>query len=1124
MSKKDFYEQLPRETLSEREDKITKFWKQSKIFEKSVEQRPQDKHYSFLDGPPFVTGIPHWGSLLPRIAKDVIPRYKTMKGYRVRRVWGWDCHGLPIEEKTEKKVGLKNRRDIEKFGIGKFLDACRSYVEEVSSEWGWYVDKIGEWIDFENAYRTMDEDYMESVIWVFKQIYDKGLIYEGVKTLLFCPRCGTPVSKFEIAMDDSYAETEDPAVTVEFPLKYSKTGLGVGVVIENSDGEILMAIRNEKGREKSVGIIGGKAEKGEDMLETVKRECEEEIGIVPEKIELVGSSVDVFEGRLFHTHHFKAFLDEDAEKLQACEEVKDLQWVKKEDIPWEKLHIPTRRCIEDVLNEKPYPEIGEKHPRVAALAWTTTPWTLPANRALVVDESKTYVMIKSKSPDNYYILAKERLEEVLGDDPYEIVDEFLGKELVGLSYEAPYEYYEPNENDWKIYSYKGMVTMDEGTGIVHSAPGFGEIDTEMGLHYELTMMFTVDDEGKFVDKVKDYAGQYVKDADKNIIFDLGEEGKDVLFKVERINHRYPFCYRCETPLLQKSLKSWFINVSKLKDQLLKGNESINWIPEKMVSRFVNNIKDAPDWCISRTRYWATAMPVWRCDKCDEIEVFGSKAEIEERSGQKVESLHRTGVDPIKFECKACKGAEKGEMIRIPEVLDVWVESAAMPYAQIHYPFENEDLFEETFPADYIIEYEGQIRAWFYCMHVISHALKGKNSFKNVVTTGTMAGNDGRKMSKSFGNYSDPRGTIEEYGGDAVRLYLMGSPVMLGDGPNFDEKEIDNQVKTILFPIYNSLKYLQTYAKVHNWEPESLDEPDSADLENILDKWIIARLRQFKSDFEGALEKYEMPPAVREVAPFVSDLSTWYIRRSRDRFVAGDKVALSVLYYVLVELAKIVAPVAPFVAEAVYEKLVLANFEKEPESVHLCLYPEYPELSQSDAELMTQMALLREVASAGLSVRENNSLKLRQPLSEVVVASPDVEFESWMLEILSEELNVKDARALKVSKFNDLDENYQVEAGQSQLRDINGKVKKYTYKLGIDTKLTAELKEEGLLNDFSRQVQNARKKAGCKVGEIVKFEYDATNEVLSSVVEANRKELEEKLKIELVEGSDLAVVS
>lgn len=1125
-------------SISEREDKTNKWWKEKKIFERSIEERPADNQYSFLDGPPFVTGMPHFGHLVGRIAKDVIPRYQTMKGKRVRRVWGWDCHGLPIEEKVEKKLGLKNRREVEKFGINKFLQECFNYVESVSSEWEWYVDKIGEWIDFKNAYKTMHTPYMESVIWVFKQLYEKDLVYEGVKTLLYCTRCGTPVSKFEIAMDDSYADMEDPAITVEFPITTKGTFEGarllawtttpwtmpsnralvvdpnetyVRVKVQKLDIELEKAwlvqeLPQDLRKQKSVQITQAYLEKYKD---------ENGKSVKDARIRKMGDKFT------FTVKYFAGSEKETGQVIEKTEEITKERYV-------ELIKTATKKVVKSryyyPLDKKLTAEIDVYQNNLEGLVVIEVEFpTLKAEKAFkepawfgkeVTDSKGIYPPVIADMPiaavhalnDDYQqephhfeehaqtkevIFAKKRLREVLQDVEYSIVDEFQGKELVGLSYTAPYNYYHPNGNDWKVYEYKGMVTMDEGVGIVHSAPGFGEIDTEMGQKNGLTMMFAVDDEGKFKKEVKDFAGIYVKDADALIIDDLRKKG--VLFKLERITHRYPYCYRCQTPLIQRAQPGWFINVQKIKPLLKKNAQEINWVPPKLQKRFDNNLEDAPDWNISRTRYWATIMPVWKCESCGEQEIFGSIKEIEERSGETVKNLHRDGVDHITFECKKCKG----EMKRIPEVLDVWVESGSMPYGQLHYPFENEELFKYTFPGDYIIEYVAQIRAWFYVMHVISNALQGQNSFKNVVVTGTLAGTDGRKMSKMYGNYPDPKETLERLGGDAIRLYMMGSNIMLGEDPSLSEEEMRSQVTKVVFPLWNAVKYFTTYANLADWKPADSRQRTANSVQktenskqiagnslHVLDQWILARLKQFGNEMDQFLSTYYMPQAARLVAPFINDLSTWYIRRSRDRFVALDPEALETLYFVLVEVAKLIAPLAPFIAEEMYQVLVKDQLTDNPDSVHLCMFPETQDLSDEENKLINQMESVRTLASVGLSIRVLESLKIRQPVATFQTA--EMEMDDWMIEILEEELNVKKVEYVK-------------EVAEEDGWTVSGKSR-------MNTSLTDELRQEGLVRELVRVIQDTRKKAGFKPEDEVVVTVETGDSGVQAVVEKYGKEL------------------
>ncbi len=959
--------------FSELEDQITEWWKDNDTFDKSVEQRSEDNFYSFLDGPPFVTGMPHYAQLLPRIAKDVIPRYQAMKGKRVRRVWGWDCHGLPIEEKVEKQLGLKSKRDIEELGMDKFITECRKYVENVSSDWEWYVDKIGHWVDFHGAYYTMNKDYMESVIWVFKELYDKGLIYEGVKTLLYCTRCGTPVSRFEIAMDDSYSEVTDPTITVEFPV--------------TTEGDF----------------------KGTNVL-----------------------------------------------------------------------------------------------------AWTTTPWTMPSNRALVVDPKETYVEFTGMDEVKKYVVAKKRLDSVVGEEERNVIREFPGSELVGLSYQGPYDFYTPNENDWKIYSFEGMVHMGEGTGIVHSAPGFGEIDTEMGLHYGLTTMFTVDDEGKFVDQVEDFKGIYVKDADPKIIEDL--KNKELLFAEGTTLHRYPYCYRCNTPLIQRAQKAWFVNIQDSKEDFLKKNEVIKWVPEKFRKRFINTIETAPDWNVSRNRYWATAMPVWRCDKCDDVEVLGSIAEMERKSGQKVEDLHRNVMDQVKFECSKCNGT----MTRIPEVLDCWMESGSMPYGQIHYPFENKELFQKTYPADYIVEYVGQIRAWFYYMHAVSNLLMNENSFKNVVVTGVMWGDDGRKMSKSFNNFPDPKDMLINYGGDALRLYFMSSPIMLGEDMNFNEKDLQDQVKTFLFPLWNSYKYLITYGNINGWKPKAelayngrtiwddkhpWDHIPFDDIENELDAWILTELQNTIGKATEALDNFEMPDYVKTLKEFITEVSKWYIRRSRDRFAAGEERAMETLYYILVELIKLAAPVTPFISEYIYRQLVSEQIPEEKESVHLTDFPVLDaNFFAQNKSVLQEMSIVRTITEMGQTIRANTGLKVRQPLSLLEVKftkellEGGIDLSDWMMRLISDELNIREVREVP-----ELNTKESFEILEDKLSGIS---------VAIDKELTEELKEAGLVRELIRTIQSLRKQAGMEMGEEIEVQFSSESDFVNKAFDNHKEAIKE----------------
>lgn len=886
------------------EEEIISFWKENKIFEKSVDQRSDDNTYTFYDGPPFITGMPHHGHLLSSIAKDIIPRYQTMKGKKVKRVWGWDCHGLPAENKVEERLGLKSKKDIEQIGIRRYIDECYSYVQNVSQEWEWYIDHVGRWVDFKNAYKTMDLNYMETVMWVFSELYKKGLIYKGRRISLYCPRCSTPLSNFEIAMDNSYKDVEDPAISIKFKLK-----------------------------------------------------------------------------------------DRDA----------------------------------------------------YILAWTTTPWTLPGNLALAVNKNETYVEVLVNQEN--IILAKDRVESVLINKEYKIIKEFKGQELIGLSYQPLYSFFTETLPDYKIY-HADFVSMTDGTGIVHIAPGFGEDDSALGKENNLSVIDHVDDEGKIIEQVTPFAGLFVKKADPLVIEDL--KNRNLLFKEEKIKHSYPFCYRCGTPLIYKSQTAWYLNVQSIKDGMKTTNQKINWIPEHIKNgRFGQGIETAPDWCLSRSRYWASPIPVWECD-CGEKYVPGSIADLEAKSGQKVTNLHKPEIDEISINCDKCGK----EVHRVTEVLDCWFESGAMPYAERHYPFNNKDQLEKEFPADYIVEYIGQTRGWFYTLHVLSNALFKSESFKNCVVTGTIMGTDGRKMSKLFKNYPDPKMVLQKYGGEAMRLYLMGGVIMVGENMNMNEKEIEDKVKFVLLPLWNCFKYLTTYAQMHNWTPNLNSVNNST---NILDQWIITRTDQLTQEFAQELDKYIIPNAVKLITPYIEDLSRWYIRQSRDRFVNGDKEALQTLWQVLIQFTKTAAPLIPFITEYFYQNLVLPFDSKALESVHLELYPETKPINQ---QLLNNMVYVREICEQGNMIRKTSNLNTRQPLSKATINnSQKIDLSSDLIEIIKNELNIKDVEII---------------LGKNNLT------------VALDTNITPELKAEGDARDLIRQIQSLRKENQLNLKDKIKI--------------------------------------
>lgn len=926
-----------KKTIPEYESDILEYWKNNNIFEKSVSGKPEDNLYVFYDGPPFISGLPHYGHLLVSIAKDVIPRYWTMKGKRVERVWGWDAHGLTVENRVQEVLGIESRRDIEKFGLDKFTEACYEYTSKTSAEWQWYVDKIGRWVDFENSYRTTDQKYMESVMWAFKQIYEKGLIYEGTRTSLYCPTCGTPVSDFEIAMDNSYREEEDPSITVKFKV--------------TSNGE-------------------------------------------------------------FKDNYL--------------------------------------------------------------LAWTTTPWTLPSNRALVVDEQEIYV--RAKVGEEMLLLAKKRLEITFDNIDYVVEDEFPGSDLIGLEYEPLFRYYSSKESEFRVYSYGGMVTMDDGTGIVHSAPGFGEVDTEMGRKYELTLMMTLDDEGKFIpgnQEKNPYESLFYLKANRLILDDLIQRG--TIFKNEKAVHRVPYHDRCNTLLVQKAQNSWFIDVQKIKEELIKNNQEINWVPEYIKNGiFEKTIEQAPDWCVSRNRFWATPMPVWEASDGERL-VLSSIKEIEELSGQKIKDLHRPFIDEIVIK----KNGK--EYKRRSEVLDSWMEAGSMSFAQIHYPFDNQEKFEKNYPGDYIVEYKGQVRAWFQRMHIMSTLLFGSRCFNNVIVTGVLAGTDGRKMSKTYKNYPDSKEVISNYGGDALRLYFMGSPLMSGENTNFDETELKNKSRNVLNPLWNSAVYFLTYANMHSW-----DEKNAVVSENILDRWIVARLNQVIRNISNNLESYNIPPVVKDIEDFVDDLSRWYVRRSRDRISNGDNEALSTLYEVLIDFSKASAPIIPFMAENIYKSVV-----SDRESVHLCDYPRYDEvLIQNSESMLSDMKKARDISSQALSIRVAKSIPVRQVLSSLAVLVENKVTQDYT-NLIMDEVNIKN-----IDFIDSLDEKDAWEP------DLSGSVK-------LDTEITPDLLKEGKYREFIRTVQGMRKDAGLSVSDEIILTYKGNGDI-EEIINMFRDDIKRKL--------------
>jgi isoleucyl-tRNA synthetase len=917
---------------SAQEHEVLAYWDKHQIFERSVNERPEKKPYTFYDGPPFATGLPHYGHILQSITKDVVPRFWTMKGYRVERQWGWDCHGLPIENIVEKKFDLKSRKDIEAYGVGAFNDRCESTVLEYVDEWKKVIRRMGRWVDMENAYKTMDLPFMESIWWAFKELWDKKQIYEGRKSMQLCPRCETTLSNFEVA--EGYADVTDISVTV---------------ALELTSGPY----------------------KGAEIL-----------------------------------------------------------------------------------------------------VWTTTPWTLPGNVLLAVGADMEYSLVEESGKK--YIVASSRLGDVFKGKEPKVVEQFVGNKLVESTYNPIFPYFHTHANAFRIVSADFVTDMD-GTGVVHIAPGFGADDMMLGEAENVKPLMHVMTNGQFVKEVAEplteagypVAGVPMKAkgeyslVDIQIIKWLAHNGK--LFGKEKIVHSYPHCWRCDTPLLNYAASSWFVKVGEMNDELLKNNGKITWVPDHIKhGRFGKWLEGARDWAISRSRFWGTPLPVWKSED-GEIMVIGSVEELEKLVGHKVINLHKHVVDSLSFE----KNGK--EFRRIPEVLDCWFESGSMPYAQLHYPFENKDKFKKRLPAQFISEAQDQTRGWFYTLHVLSSALFGAPAYENVVVSGVILAEDGKKMSKKLNNYPDPTTVMEKYGADAVRYYIASSPVMRGENFRFAESGVDEVGKKFITILRNCAAFYKLYSE-H-------DDGRSPSGEHVLDAWILARLNETLEAETKSMEAYELSEAARVLQNFVTDLSTWYVRRSRDRMkVAGEDraEALATLRHVLLEFSKMTAPFMPFLAEIMWQDVKGENWKGE--SVHLEAWPKGEKV---DAKSLDAMGEVRAIVSRIMEVRDESGMAVKQALGSVVITTPTGKLSKQYIEVILDEVNIKTAT-----------------------------VKKGELKVEVDLTLTPELVREGMAREVTRKVNGLRKDADLTIADRIHLHIWSDSDAVKKMVEEFGEEIKE----------------